>query len=977
MAHASPSREQWRALFERARQVHHLAPWQWMNEVDLFGVRPEDAEETSYVSVLGALGEHHAVVVYRGETALGQMLNLHAGPAQPDAAQQILEMSHVHVSFVDRRELDTGDRRLLKSLGLRFKGPHAWPDCKLCVPGYQLQTLRPDDAVLLTRALEQLLDVAPRFRADDQVLYPADSEAFLVRVQQGRSWHDAYEEPQAVSMPWEQNQADVFTVRQLSKLDRRPGALEVDFFGTPSVVKDKESPPYFVYALIAVDPDTGLVLGVDPLGSVPSFQHMWQQLPARLAGVLDQTGGLPEVVRLQSERVASALAPALQAVGVQIEVVEQLPELNQARAGLERYLLRGGGPGELAPDAGSDGSSATPGQDEAERPGEAAFPGRAASDTAPPDHAPPPGRPPAGSATEQGPPFGSRSAGPGAQHASPFGGPAAGSASSENQGEDMDWVDPTDLMDLYAMAAAAVISKAGPATESASESWEAHRRERDALLNSTSITPEGPGSILRDAQVVLEAAAQGIQLTVVDKLPKVRHTQQINDRLAHPVRPNMTRPQPRSYPGVRALYTVLVSAGLIRPGHSGGTAVLDEEAASEWEQLSPAERYFTLLEAWLCGRDPELPLGSAAHSSPLMEWLDIQGRLALDAQGIRQPDAPNLELLRQVPGLTNIALMEIFGLAEIVTGDPQPSQGWIVQQIHGTAWGTALSGRMVEYLETEHAAQRQQEKGTREAPAAQLKPVYAPYFPEFQRALSVMLPPPRLPRTGPGSLAHALEVSAADIRDESLWDEAEDWEEVDDQTDWEGGDEREDWKESGEREGWEEPEDQELLQQRQGLIDWQKGKDRQELAGREKLREKAEPQAPHGVAEAMYVFKVALAKTWRRLAIAGSCSVHELAEAIVDAFDFDFDHLYSFTVGGSRNKAPTYQVHHPGAQEPPSADQTAVSDLPLDSGQRMEFLYDYGDEWRFKVELEAVTAEREWPQPITHLDGRGRAPRQY
>jgi hypothetical protein len=46
--------------------------------------------------------------------------------------------------------------------------------------------------------------------------------------------------------------------------------------------------------------------------------------------------------------------------------------------------------------------------------------------------------------------------------------------------------------------------------------------------------------------------------------------------------------------------------------------------------------------------------------------------------------------------------------------------------------------------------------------------------------------------------------------------------------------------------------------------------------------------------EGIYVFKVSLAKAWRRIAIPAKLELDWLSDSILDAFDFDKDHLYQF-----------------------------------------------------------------------------------
>jgi hypothetical protein len=128
--------------------------------------------------------------------------------------------------------------------------------------------------------------------------------------------------------------------------------------------------------------------------------------------------------------------------------------------------------------------------------------------------------------------------------------------------------------------------------------------------------------------------------------------------------------------------------------------------------------------------------------------------------------------------------------------------------------------------------------------------------------------------------------------------------------------------------------------------------------------------------EGVYMFKVSLGRDlWRRIAIPGDVTLDTLAYTILDAFEFDYDHLYHFSY---RNQfgVQTY-VNHPDMDDGPWAAEVLVGDVPLQEGQSMTYLYDFGDRWEFDVTLERVDpVDATITDPII-LDGHGEAPEQY
>ena len=124
-----------------------------------------------------------------------------------------------------------------------------------------------------------------------------------------------------------------------------------------------------------------------------------------------------------------------------------------------------------------------------------------------------------------------------------------------------------------------------------------------------------------------------------------------------------------------------------------------------------------------------------------------------------------------------------------------------------------------------------------------------------------------------------------------------------------------------------------------------------------------------------YVFKVSIGRSWRRIAIAGTMNLHSLANSILDAYDFDYDHLYCFTYK-NRFGVPV-DVNHPYMDEPPFADETTVGSLGLQPGSAMNYLYDFGDHWEFNVQLERVDPLTPGSKKPRLVESHGEAPDQY
>lgn len=128
--------------------------------------------------------------------------------------------------------------------------------------------------------------------------------------------------------------------------------------------------------------------------------------------------------------------------------------------------------------------------------------------------------------------------------------------------------------------------------------------------------------------------------------------------------------------------------------------------------------------------------------------------------------------------------------------------------------------------------------------------------------------------------------------------------------------------------------------------------------------------------DGIYTFKVYVDKNaWAKIKLNGTHTLHDLHECIQDAFDFDNDHMYSFFMDGKAWSNDKFTC--PFEDEGPHADEVKIGELDLNEKQSFLYLFDYGDEWKFKVDvysIEEMNAKLLNPQII---ETKGELPQQY
>ena len=134
-------------------------------------------------------------------------------------------------------------------------------------------------------------------------------------------------------------------------------------------------------------------------------------------------------------------------------------------------------------------------------------------------------------------------------------------------------------------------------------------------------------------------------------------------------------------------------------------------------------------------------------------------------------------------------------------------------------------------------------------------------------------------------------------------------------------------------------------------------------------------EAP-AIEKGCFLFKVSVSPgVWRKIQLSHLHTLLDLHEAIQDAFDFDDDHLYSFFMDAKRYSRNVYES--PNSENGPYVDEVNIGELELYEGQRILYLFDYGDSWEFNIVLEKIDSRGPLPLNPKIVEKKGKAPEQY
>lgn len=335
MENLSPSIADWQNLYNAAIEFKEIACWNWMYDSDLFGVQNPENGEMGYCCVLGNLGEVFALAAYLGTDGLEGYLKMQSGEVLSGDIQALHIQKCLMASFEDRKFLDKPDLQVIKELGLKFRGRHSWPLFRSYRPGYFPWYLTKGEASFLALALQQALEVAQRFKENEDFLTPPQDHLYLVRVpvEEGGTinWRNEWLEPPPLQE--EEVKAEPIDEVRLERIkkaaSRQQGIWEVDFFYAPTPVKEGGR-PYYPRVFLWVDQRSNLIL--DTHLARPSEYR--PEFPEKLLNLIENTHFLPQEILVEKEEAFHLLEPITRRLGVKLTLVRTLRVMESVRAAM-------------------------------------------------------------------------------------------------------------------------------------------------------------------------------------------------------------------------------------------------------------------------------------------------------------------------------------------------------------------------------------------------------------------------------------------------------------------------------------------------------------------------------------------------------------------------------------------------------------------------------------------------------------------
>jgi hypothetical protein len=325
---SEPTLEEWAKLYESAIEFKKIAPWDWMWDADLFGVQNPDTKEIGYCCILGKLGEVYGLVAYLGSAGLESYFEMQHFNNKTDKAEIFFKQKCLTVTFNDREYLESEDLKVIKTLGLKFRGRNEYPQLRSQLPGFMPWFITKDEGLFLNMAILQAIDIALRFKKDPTLLAESEKSKYLVRVPKisGNEliWSDAWLKPE----PWQKSislpSIDEPRLRKINaSISSKLKTWEVDApFLLDMPIMDKER-AYVPRVLVIVNSETSFILG----SNIVKPSEYTQIFADNFLNIIEKNSILPERIIVKSNEIFQLLYPITSFLGIRLEKVVRLRQL--------------------------------------------------------------------------------------------------------------------------------------------------------------------------------------------------------------------------------------------------------------------------------------------------------------------------------------------------------------------------------------------------------------------------------------------------------------------------------------------------------------------------------------------------------------------------------------------------------------------------------------------------------------------------
>ena len=320
------SLEQWRSLYEVAIKFKMLKPWDHLWDMDLTRIELPEYQEPFFCSVMGKAGQCFAIGTYAGFDAINGFYYI-ADNQQISSTQYIRYQNNLMCYFGARDELTSKELKVIKNLGLKFRGKTEWIYFRAFETGYTPYILDEHQVVQLTIVFQQLY-MALKYFIESKIKVNFEGGSILYRRYDDESklWITS-EAPNIIPPRVHMTPAinDELLLAKLNKLKATRNEVELDTLYLNVVINDKEfEKPFLGNMLIIADCKSGMLIDQNMLS--PKDEVIENILGIFINYLMQK--GKPKTVYVRDEYMQDYLGNLCEKIGVLLKVKGKLKAID-------------------------------------------------------------------------------------------------------------------------------------------------------------------------------------------------------------------------------------------------------------------------------------------------------------------------------------------------------------------------------------------------------------------------------------------------------------------------------------------------------------------------------------------------------------------------------------------------------------------------------------------------------------------------
>lgn len=150
--------KQWRKLYNIGMTLRGMTPWHEFEDMDIITIKLPGRHEPYFCSILGAGGQCFGISTFLGYEGLRNFLSIIDSENLLPMNYIMIEQENLACFFGDRETVPKNQRKIIKELGLKFRGKNKWIYFQSYKKGHTPYILDSEEADLLTSCLQELVN---------------------------------------------------------------------------------------------------------------------------------------------------------------------------------------------------------------------------------------------------------------------------------------------------------------------------------------------------------------------------------------------------------------------------------------------------------------------------------------------------------------------------------------------------------------------------------------------------------------------------------------------------------------------------------------------------------------------------------------------------------------------------------------------------------------------------------------------------